>query len=80
MNKTEIRTELNRHYTKAFKRRNANFKLLSPDFKSEYKPKEDIDANIYKDLSALPSKDELNLIINLCRIKKRQVLMGSLTS
>lgn len=59
----EIRAEIKYHYTETFKRRNVNFELSSTNFKKEYESKEKIDATIYKNFDALPSKKELFLII-----------------
>lgn len=52
-NPSEIMYKIDTHYTEIFKRRKADFNLLSESFKKEYEPKIEVNDNIYQNLSDL---------------------------
>ena len=59
----EVKKETRNYYTEAFKTRNASFDLLNEEWKEEYKPKEEIKEEWFKDLMGPIKEEELNLNI-----------------
>ena len=51
----EIKKQVEEYYSQAFKKRNTNFQQLNKEWKDQYKPKEYINADWYKDLMKPPS-------------------------
>lgn len=62
-NPDEIDMECCEYYTKAFRKRNALYDKLTPEWKKKYEPKEDIDGNIYTQATLTLTDDELKGII-----------------
>src|SRR5438552_9547428 len=62
-NPKEIKNEVEKYFTKAFKRRKTDFKRLNESWKKQYEPRNYIKQEWYKNLMKKPSMKELTEVI-----------------
>ncbi len=67
---TEVKKEVNKYYTKAFRRRKTDFERLNESWKKQYEPRDYIEQEWYTNLMDKPSIKELTETIKSLSTKK----------
>jgi ribonuclease HI/endonuclease/exonuclease/phosphatase family metal-dependent hydrolase len=60
---SEVKTQVNKYYSQAFKKRSSRFQQMGKEWKEQYKPRDYIDPAWFENLSKQPSEIELDCVL-----------------